>query len=260
MDREVGELLRRALELYEDTDGALDVTIYPAVEVWGFPDRAYRVPSEEDLTQIRERVNGGLVELTPRESPETVLLPWSMKLDLGALGKGYAADRIVEIWREMGVTSGLLNLGGNVHCLGAKPDGSDWTIGVRDPEDEAGTLCAVTGQDMAVVTSGAYQRNFSQNGVTYHHILDPQTCAPADSGASSVTVIGPSGFLCDGLSTALYVMGPDKAVEYWQQHRNFDMIYYTQDGRLLYTSGLEGRLSLRDGLEGQMLTWQTAGL
>ena len=250
VDEEMAALLERALAFYGDTGGALDVTIYPAMEAWGFPTRAYRVPDQAELDQLREVVNGGAVALTG----DAVTLAPGMKLDLGAVGKGYAADRIIELWTELGVTSGLLNLGGNIHCLGAKPDGSDWLIGIRDPEDEGETLCAVAGHDMAVVTSGAYQRNFTQDGVTYHHILDPATCAPADSGAASVTVIGPSGFTCDALSTALFVMGPDRAAAYWREHRDFDMVYYTQDGALFYTSGLEGRLTLRDGLEGQMLT------
>lgn len=258
VDPEMAQLLERALELCKDTDGALDISVYPAMAAWGFPKQKYRVPDEAELEQLRSMVNARAVTVSSQNGEETILLPSGMKLDLGAVGKGYAADRIVEIWKDMGVTSGLLNLGGNVHCLGAKPDGSDWTIGIRDPENENGTLCAVTGQDMAVVTSGAYQRNFTQDGVTYHHILDPKTCAPADSGAASVTIIGPSGLRCDALSTALYVMGPDRAAEYWRQRHDFDMVYYTQDGELFYTSGLEGRLTLIAASEGQMLTWESA--
>ncbi len=250
---ETAALLARTLALCADTDGALDVTIYPAVEAWGFYSGDYRVPAASDLEALRAQVDYRQVAVDG-----TSVVTHGQKLDLGAVGKGYAADQVTALWRELGLTSGLLNLGGNIQCLGAKPDGSDWVIGVRDPAGE-GTLCTVTGQDMAVVTSGAYQRNFTQDGVTYHHILDPATCAPAESGAASVTVIGPSGLICDALSTALFVMGPDRASDYWQQRQDFDMIYYTQDGDLFYTSGLEGRLTLRDGLEGQMLTWKTAG-
>ena len=260
VDGEMGALLGRTLEFCRDTDRALDITIYPAVEAWGFPTGEHRVPDEEELAQLREIVNAEAVELSPPESPETVTLAPGMRLDLGAVGKGYAADRIVAIFKDMGVTSALLDLGGNIHCMGTKPDGSDWAIGIRDPEDENSTICAVTGHDIALVTSGAYQRNFTRDGVTYHHILDPKTCAPADSGAASVTIIGPSGFVCDALSTALYVMGPEKAAEYWRQHHDFDMVYYTQEGELFYTSGLEGRLILSGGLEGQMLTWESTGL
>ncbi len=246
--QETADLLARALALGEDTAGALDVTIYPAVEAWGFYSGDYQVPDAQTLEALKARVDFRQVTLDG-----TQVFAQGHKLDLGAVGKGYAADRIVALWQGMGLTSGLLNLGGNVQCLGAKPDGSDWVIGIRDPADEGGTLCTVSGTDMAVVTSGGYQRNFTQDGVTYHHILDPHTCAPADSGAASVTVIGPSGLTCDALSTALFVMGPDRAAEYWRQHRDFDLVYYTQEGELWYTAGLEGRLTLRDGLEGQMI-------
>lgn len=258
VDRETAELVDRTLALCADTSGALDITIYPAMVAWGFYDKNYRVPSETELTQLQTVVDHEMVWIDwlgtrPGGSP-SICCAADVELDLGAVGKGYAADRVVTLWREMGVTSGLLSLGGNVHCVGARPDGSDWTVAIRDPEDPDGVLATVAGRDMAVVTSGAYQRNFTLDGKTYHHILDPKTCMPADSGAASVTVIGPSGFLCDGLSTALYVMGIDGAADYWRRHQDFDMVYYTQDGTLWYTSGLEGRLTFAQGKEGQALT------
>lgn len=254
LSAESGEVLEQALALCADTDGALDVTIYPVMRLWGFDTKDYRVPEEGELVTILGYVGYAAVTL----EGDRLTVPAGMELDLGAVGKGYAADKILSLWREMGVTSGLLNLGGNVQCLGAKPDGSDWVIGIRDPAAEDATLCTVTGQDMAVVTSGSYQRFFEENGVTYHHIMDPATARPADSGALSVSVIGDSGLLCDGLSTALFVMGPDRAADYWRQrHDDFDFVYYTQEGELLYTAGLEGRLTLREGLEGRMLTWES---
>lgn len=250
VSEETGRLLTRTLELCADTGGALDVTVYPAMEAWGFYSKDYRVPEAEELARLREQVDHSRVSV----AGDTVLTQGQI-VDLGAVGKGYAADQIVDLWREMGVTSGLLNLGGNIHCLGVKPDGGDWAVSIRDPKDPNGILATVTGRDMAVVTSGGYQRYFEENGVRYHHILDPKTCAPADSGAASVTVIGPSGFVCDALSTALFVMGVDGAAEYWREHREeFDMVYYTENEELLYTSGLQERLTLRDGLKGQMLT------
>lgn len=245
------ELLEQALALCTDTDGALDVTIYPIMRLWGFDTKSYRVPEAEELAYLLNYVGYGAITLDGNQ----LTVPAGMELDLGAVGKGYAADRITKLWADLGVTSGLLNLGGNIQCLGAKPDGSDWVIGIRDPADEAATLCTVTGRDMAVVTSGSYQRYFEEDGKTYHHIMDPKTGRPSESGAASVSVIGASGLKCDALSTALFVMGQDRAAEYWRQRHDFDFIYYTQDGALLYTSGLEGRLTLREGLEGQMLTW-----
>lgn len=243
-------LLETALGLCADTDGALDVTVYPVMRAWGFDSKNYRVPSESELAALLEQVDYAAITV----KGNTVTAPAGVELDLGAVGKGCAADRVVALWRELGVESGLLNLGGNVQCLGAKPDGSDWSVGIRDPEDESALLATVTGRDMAVVTSGAYQRYFEEGGVVYHHIMDPKTGKPVHSGAASVTIVAESGVLCDALSTALYVMGPEAASDYWRAHRDFEMIYYTDGGKLLYTVGLEDRLTLRDGLTGEMLT------
>ncbi len=247
---ETAQLLERALALCEDTGGALDVTIYPVMRAWGFDSKDYRVPSEDELAKLLEQVDYAAISV----KGNTVTVPEGVELDLGAVGKGYAGDRIVALWRDMGMESGLLCLGGNVQCLGAKPDGTDWSVGIRDPEDESALLATVTGRDMAVVTSGAYQRYFDEGGVRYHHIMDPATGKPAHSGAASVTIVAGSGVLCDALSTALYVIGPDKAADYWRAHRDFEMIYYTEGGTLLYTAGLKDRLTLRDGLAGEMLT------
>lgn len=250
VSQETAALLRETLALCQETGGALDVTIYPAMEAWGFYSGEYRVPSQEELSQLEALVNYQAVEVA---DDGIVTHGDRVRLDLGAVGKGYAADQVARLWKNMGVTSGLLNLGGNVCCVGPKPDGSDWTVGIRDPEDENGVLCQLSGQDMAVVTSGAYQRNFERDGVRYHHILDPRTCAPARSGLASVTIVAPSGFLADGLSTAVYVMGLDSAAEFWRQRQDFDMILFTDDHQLYLTSGLAGRVTPAEGLEPQVL-------
>ncbi len=248
-EAEVSRLIKSAFQLSDETEGALDITIYPAMKAWGFYDKNYRVPSEEELETLRTLVDYRTINF----GSDSGITEPGRGLDLGAVGKGYAADRVAQLWREMGVTSGLLNLGGNVHCVGAKPDGADWTVGVRDPEDQSALLCTVSGRDMAVVTSGAYQRNFEIDGVTYHHILDPETCEPAHSGLASVTIVADSGFLADGLSTAVYVMGLDKGTAFWRERKDFDMIVYTDAGELYITSGLEGRVEPAEGLELRVL-------
>ncbi len=248
-ETETSWLIKSAFQLSDETEGALDITIYPAMKAWGFYDKNYRVPSREELETLRTLVDYRTIDFG---SDSGVTEP-GRGIDLGAVGKGYAADRVAQLWREMGVTSGLLNLGGNVHCVGAKPGGADWTVGVRDPEDQTALLCTVSGRDMAVVTSGAYQRNFEIDGVTYHHILDPETCEPADSGLASVTIVADSGFLADGLSTAVYVMGLDKGTAVWRERKDFDMILYTDAGELYVTPGLEGRVEPAEGLQLRVL-------
>ena len=148
----------------------------------------------------------------------------------------------VDQLREQGVTSALLNLGGNVQTVGGKPDGSPWSVGVQDPASEqVDNLLAIQVVDQAVVTSGSYQRYFQQDGQTYWHILDPETAAPARTGLASVTVVGPDGTVCDGLATALFVLGEEAGIELWRAHPELgvQVIWVREDGSVALTEGLE---------------------
>ena len=149
---------------------------------------------------------------------------------------------VAEQLREQGVTSALLNLGGNVQTVGGKPDGSPWSVGVQDPASEqVDNLLAIQVVDQAVVTSGSYQRYFQQDGQTYWHILDPETAAPARTGLASVTVVGPDGTVCDGLATALFVLGEEAGIELWRAHPELgvQVIWVREDGSVALTEGLE---------------------
>ena len=173
-----------------------------------------------------------------------VILPDGMQLELGAVGKGYTADIISELLKGQGVTSALLDLGGNIQAVGTKPDGSDWRIGLKNPEGE-GSLGVLSISDCAVVTSGNYERYFTgEDGKIYGHIIDPKTGRPAESGLLSVTVIAPEGKLCDALSTSLFVMGCDKAAEYWREYQDFEMILITEDGEIHLTEGIKDKFTL----------------
>ena len=235
---ETAALLKRALELCKLTGGALDVTVYPLVRAWGFTTGAYRVPEDAEIAELLNYVDHTAVKL----DGQTVSLPAGAMLDLGAVAKGWTGDKIAALWREAGVKSGLINLGGNVQTVGDKPDGSDWVVGIRDPFSE-GLLGAVSARDLAVITSGGYQRYFEQDGVRYCHIIDPKTGRPADSGLASVTVVGEEGVLCDGLSTALYVLGPEEAVRLWRENTGFDLVLVTDGGEVILTEGIEGRFT-----------------
>ena len=150
----------------------------------------------------------------------------------------------MEIFEQYGVTSGMVSLGGNVHLLGTKPDGTAWHVGIQDPENSAGMLGVLETQDCAVITSGGYERYFEQDGKRYHHILDPTTGKPADSGITSVTIVSEDGTLADGLSTALFVMGVEKASDYWKQHADtFDAVIVAEDGTIYATEGIVDSLS-----------------
>ena len=141
-------------------------------------------------------------------------------------------------------SNALVDLGGNVQALGKKPDGSEWRIGIRDPEDESGMLGVLSISNLAVITSGGYERYFEENGETYHHIIDPRTGYPAESGLLSVTIVSPDGTLADGLSTFLFIAGQEEAEEFWRSHKDrFEMILVLEDRSVLVTEGLTDRFS-----------------
>ena len=180
-------------------------------------------------------------------------VPSGMALDLGAVAKGYTGDQAAAYIKEQGITSALINLGGNVQAVGTKPDGSLWRIGLRDPFSE-GNVGTLTVENSAVVTSGGYQNYFmGEDGQVYWHILDPDTGYPARTGLASVTVVAPEGVKCDALSTALFVMGLDGALDYWRAHGDFELILITEDREFYLTPGLEDTFTLSDNAEGFVL-------
>ena len=266
---EAGALVRRGLELYEETDHCFDIAIYPVMDAWGFTDKNYRVPSDEELAGLLPLTDASAVKCsetgagaeaadevnTDAEtadddagSNDGVKVSFGkdgMAIDLGGIAKGYTSSRIMEVYKDCGVESGLVSLGGNVQALGTKPDGSLWRVAIEDPtvkEAESETVQYVGVleiADTAVITSGAYERNFTKDGVIYHHIIDPSTGKPADSGLQSVTIICEDGTLADALSTSLYIMGRDDALEYWRAHSDqFDCILMDDENELYVTPSI----------------------
>ena len=235
------DLLKQGLELCRLTGGALDLTAYSAVRAWGFTTGDYRVPDREELAELAAHIDYTALELDEENS--AARLPKGMAADLGSVAKGYAADRLGELLRADGVQSGLLDLGSSTMlALGTKPSGDPWRIGIRTPGGND-YLAVLELEDLAMGTSGGYQRYFERDGVTYWHIIDPTTAAPARTGLGSVTVVSPSGLLCDGLSTALFVMGEKQALQFWRSHPelDFDVLFVRKDGSVTITSGLESR-------------------
>ena len=250
MSAETGDLLETALGMCGRTDGALDISVYPILRVWGFTTGDYRVPSGEEIAALLPLVDYTQVW----QSMGDACLPEGMEIDLGSVAKGWTGDRLAWELGQAGGTSALLDLGGNIQTVGSKPDGSPWRVAVRDPEG-AGSLGVVEVIGQAVVTSGGYERYFEEDGVRYWHILDPRTGFPARSGLSSVTVVGDIGAVCDALSTALFVMGPEAALDFWRQPRdewNFELILVEEDGSVTITAGLEDSFTLSQ--KGRALT------
>lgn len=236
-------LVESALALWRDTDGAFNPAIYPLMELWGFPDRNFRVPDADELAEVLSLTDADNIVVC-EESGEVSFKKDGMKLDLGGIAKGYTSAEIMRLFRENGITSGLVSLGGNVQALGTKPDGTCWRIAIRHPYDQETYLGILEIADKAVITSGGYERYFEQDGKRYHHILDAKTGYPAQNGLVSVTVVSGDGTIADGLSTALFVMGQEKAAEYWRAHcSQFDIILYTEDGELFVSEGISDRFT-----------------
>lgn len=234
VSRETAEALEAAISASELTGGAFDVTVYPLVDAWGFLTDAPRVPEAETLRAALEKVDYQHLALTGGG----VRLPAGMGVDLGGIAKGCASDWLADILRAQGVKSAILNLGGNVYALGKRPEGGKWRVGVTDPAESGSVAGVIEASDTAVVTSGAYQRGFTEENVYYHHILNPKTGMPADSDLISATVVSKSGARADALSTALFVLGEAEAISLWERDGSFDMILITDDGRILVSGAL----------------------
>lgn len=247
LSEDTEKILSEGLAIWKQTGGLFDVTIYPLMQLWGFPTGNYHVPTSEELEQTMSLVDSSEVVLDGNH----VVLGENQKMDLGGIAKGYTSNRIMEIFREYGVTSAMVSLGGNVQTLGKKPDGTDWQVGIQNPDNVQGDLLgAVAVQDQAVITSGGYERYFEENGQTYIHILDPRTGYPAESGLTSVTIVSSNGMLADALSTSLYIMGLDEAAAYWRTYADeFDMILMADDGTVYVTEGIRDRFRTKGKLE-----------
>ena len=228
------KIINAALEMSEFTLGAFDPTVYPLVDVWGFTSKNYTVPSEDELETLLARVGTENVQT----DGTLVTLTNGACLDLGGIAKGYTGDMIIDCLKEYGVKYALINLGGNVQTLGAKPDGTKWNIGIRSPLSEE-LMGAVRVANKCVITSGAYERYFeTEDGVRYGHIISPFTGKPADTGILSVTVVTDSGKVGDALSTALFVMGKDEAISFWRANGGFEMLILDSEGVLYITEGI----------------------
>ena len=242
---ETAQLLRNALTYAAETDGAFDVTIAPLVEAWNIHGETPRVLSGAEIAALLPLVGSEHLRL----DGNSALLDAGCAIDLGGIAKGYASDVVAQVYRDHGISGGWASLGGNVYAHGTKPDGSFWSVAVREPNDTTGTAAMVQLSNQFAVTSGGYQRYFTaDDGTVYQHIIDPATGAPAVSDLLSVTIVGQSGTMADAYSTALYVMGETGAVSFWSAHRSeFDMVLITADSRILYTPGLLGRITCEEG-------------
>lgn len=229
--------LEEEMQLCEDTKGAYNPCIRPITNLWGIEDGETTVPSDESIQKALSYCNTDNMELC---EDGIIFQEANMMLDFGATGKGLACDRVRKVLETSEADGAVISIGGSICVYGDKGDNKPWHIGIQDPRGEEGDVLGIVDVDgtMTISTSGDYEKYFEADGVRYHHIIDPNTGYPADSGLISVTVICENGLLSDGLSTACFVMGLDDAMEYAKSHE-VDMIFVTKDKKVYVTDGLK---------------------
>ena len=231
-------IVKQSVEISEYTDGAFDITVAPIMDLWGFYTKNFRVPENTEIADALKKT--GFENITVNNSK--INLKNGAAIDLGGIAKGYTADAVTKILKDNNIESAIISLGGNIAAIGTRPDKKPWKVAIQNP-DNSGTIGYVSVSDKAVVTSGGYQRYFERDGKIYHHIIDSSTGFPADNTLKSVTVICDSGTTADALSTALFVMGYEKAADFYKTHGNFDMILITDDNKIHISSGIQNNFT-----------------
>lgn len=242
ISKDLAELLSIGLSFSLDSDGAFDIAIAPLTELWDFTSEEPEAPDDSEIHQALSScgLNGVTID-----GQKITLASSDTEFDLGGIAKGYIADRIKEYLISMGVKSATINLGGNVLCIGSKPDGAPFHIGVQKPfADRNETAAVMEIIDKSVVSSGIYERFFEKDGRLYHHILDPATGYPCENDLIAVTIISDNSVDGDALSTTCFALGYEKGMDYAQSIPGIQAIFITDDYELHYTDGFDKDITL----------------
>jgi FAD:protein FMN transferase len=238
----------RSLQVAEVTDGAFNIAIGPAVAAWGVSTEP-RIPVAEELEALKPLMDLHAVHADVWE--RTIYLEKrGMRIDVGGIGKGYAADQAVMAMQKAGAVAGVVALSGDIKAFGRLPDGERFPVGIQHPRKEGAILAEIDLQDEAISTAGDYERFFEKDGIRYHHILDPNTLQPAH-GCQSVSVIAKEGIWADGLDTGIFVLGAERGMELVEQLEDVEAIIVDQAGKIYISSGLRHRVRLSPGAEGR---------
>lgn len=232
-------VVQRAVQVAEMTDGGFNIAIGPAVDAWSVTD-GQRIPTESELNTLRPLVDLQAAHVNLRE--QTIFLEKAgMRIDVGGIGKGYAADQAIEALRRAGAIAGVVALSGDIKTFGRLPGGKMFSIGIQHPRKDGSVLAWIDLQDEAISTAGDYERFFEREGVRYHHILDPRTLQPARS-CQSVTVVAHEGIWADGLDTGIFVMGTESGMRLVEALPDVEAIIVDHEGHVHVSSGLRDRI------------------
>lgn len=244
VSEETLDVIAEGIRFGELTNGTFDITIGPLLALWGFGDSRHnqRVPSEEELAEALAHVDYTRVELD--RDNLLVRIPEGFILDLGGIAKGFAVDQGAETLRAAKIKHALVNAGGDISAIGTRQDGNLWRVGIQDPRETSEILAIVQVRDKAIVTSGDYQRYFEQDGVRFHHIIDPFTGYPAD-GLTSVSVVAPTAREADAYSTAFFVLGLEASKELVERLPEIETVIVDETGEIWVSSGLREVIQMR---------------
>lgn len=243
VDPDLVYIITLSKEVAAKLEDSFDITVGPLSGLWGIGHKGDYVPTQAEIDKVLPLVNYRLVEVDSTEN--TVYLPKSgMMLDLGGIAKGYATDKAIEVLKSKGITSALVNAGGDVRVIGNKPDGKPWRIGIQDPRNADGISGKMDLTEWDTMeTSGDYQRFIMKDGVRYSHILDPRTgWQPRE--VASVTMVTNSSTYGDVLSKPIFVLGVEKGLALLKQFPGNEAVIVTMDGKIIITPGLEGKIEL----------------
>lgn len=230
------EVIIKGMEYYETSGGLFDISIGPLVDLWGIGTTNAKVPTQDEIDIARAKMG---IDPIARDGNKVMLLNEGMKIDVGGIAKGYIADKVAQYLKDNGCDAAVINLGGNVLTVGEKPDGTKWRVGIQNPFGKTGEyLRVVEVEEKSVVTSGSYERFFVEDGITYHHILDPNTGYPVDTDIAGVSIISNRSVDGDGLSTTVFAMGYEKGISLIELISGVECIIILKDGNIEYSSGI----------------------
>lgn len=242
---ELVSLIQRALEVSRLTNGAFDPTIGAVARLWNFSEvEAPRLPGKDEINEALRKVGWEKVVVLPDKN-EVFLPEKGMALDLGGIAKCYALNQAEQIIKSKGIKSALINAGGDIAAFGGKERGTPWKIGIQDPRDNSGISAVLEIESGLVFTSGDYERFFEKDGKRYHHILDPKTGYPANE-SESVTILAPDETHYEGFPAAIFVMGPQKGMEFVHNFKDLACLIIDSEGKFLVSPNGASLFQLRN--------------